>query len=160
MSINRSELAFNNLQGQKEFKYERGLWTPEITFATPGDVSVAYSTQRGFYVRMGMLCWIEFVIVTTTSFTWSTASGNLQVTNLPYTSYGDTNTYGAGTVYAYSNINRTNFTQLGAFANPDSTYIAFSIDGIGQGHDNVKATDMTSGTATTLGASFFYPIKE
>src|SRR3990167_5810415 len=35
--------------------YEEGTWTPVLTFATAGDLSVAYSVQVGSYVKIGNL---------------------------------------------------------------------------------------------------------
>ena len=35
--------------------YEEGTWTPTITFATPGNLSVAYTTQSGSYTKIGRM---------------------------------------------------------------------------------------------------------
>lgn len=40
--------------------YEEGTWTPVLTFATPGDLSVAYSTQAGSYTKIGRQVMVSF----------------------------------------------------------------------------------------------------
>jgi hypothetical protein len=65
--------------------YEEGTFTPAITFATPGDLSVAYSFQVGTYTKIGNRV-IASVNIVTSSFSFTTASGTLSITGLPYTS--------------------------------------------------------------------------
>jgi hypothetical protein len=69
--------------------YEEGTWTPAVTFATPGDVSVAYSTQSGRYTKVGRKVTCEFQIITS-SFTHGTAAGNFRITGLPFNVGHDT----------------------------------------------------------------------
>jgi hypothetical protein len=65
--------------------YVQGSFTPTLTFATPGDLSVVYSTRLANYIQIGKLITVSVSIITTT-FTWTTASGNLRITGLPFTS--------------------------------------------------------------------------
>lgn len=67
--------------------YEEGTWTPVLTFATPGDLSVVYSLQTGTYRKVGSIVTARFQIVTTT-FTHTTAAGALRITGLPFTAVG------------------------------------------------------------------------
>ena len=67
-----------------------GTWTPVVTFATPGDLAVVYNAQVGSYTKIGRLVTISCTISTTT-FTYTTASGNLQVTGLPFAAKTVTN---------------------------------------------------------------------
>ena len=64
--------------------YEEGTWTPVLTFATPGTVSVGYQAREGFYTKIGRFvhfsCFIQL-----NAFTKGTASGNLRVSGLPFT---------------------------------------------------------------------------
>lgn len=62
-----------------------GSWTPTLTAATPGDLSVVYLVRIGSYIKIGKLVFVWLNLQTTT-FTWTTASGNLQITGLPFTS--------------------------------------------------------------------------
>ncbi len=57
-------------------------WTPTMTFATPGDLSIAYTTQSGTYSRIGNIVCLTFVLAFAPTFT--TASGSFQVTGLPF----------------------------------------------------------------------------
>jgi len=63
---------------------ETGTFTPALTFTTPGDLSVTYTTQLGTYTKIGNVCyyWIEIV---TSAFTHTTASGNFRISGMPFT---------------------------------------------------------------------------
>ena len=63
--------------------YEKGTWTPGISFATPGDLSVTYSTQSGRYTKVGRAFMFDGTIVTS-AFTYTTATGSLRVSGLPF----------------------------------------------------------------------------
>ena len=55
-----------------------------LTFTTPGDLSVTYSTQVGRYTKIGNQVTLIGVI-TTSAFTHTTASGTLNITGAPFT---------------------------------------------------------------------------
>lgn len=77
-------------------------WTPVATFATPGDLSVVYSAQLGRYWRIGNLIFWNCQIQTTT-FTYTTASGNFRVTGLPVAAVaGNNQNYGACTMRGWA----------------------------------------------------------
>ena len=63
--------------------YEKGTFTPTITFATPGDLNVVYSLQSGLYTKIGRSFNFQ-IAATTTTFTYTTASGTLRVSGLPF----------------------------------------------------------------------------
>lgn len=69
--------------------YEEGSWTMGLTFATPGDLNVVYSAQTGRYTKAGR-AFLYDGTVTTTTFTYTTATGTLRVTGLPIASGGGT----------------------------------------------------------------------
>jgi hypothetical protein len=60
-----------------------GTWDPGLTFATPGDVNVVLSTHTGWWRKNGSVVTAGFELVTST-FTHTTASGNLKITGLPF----------------------------------------------------------------------------
>jgi hypothetical protein len=62
--------------------YEEGTWSPTITFATPGDLSVTYATQTGRYTKIGDVV-VANIDIQTSAFTHTTASGELRV-SLPF----------------------------------------------------------------------------
>lgn len=57
-------------------------WTPVVTFATPGDLSVSYSTQAGSGIRIGD--WVLLRGTLTFTPTYTTASGALEITGAPF----------------------------------------------------------------------------
>jgi hypothetical protein len=63
--------------------YEEGTWTPVFTFATPGNVSVTYSTRIASYTKIGRLCYLSLSILTAT-FTHTSASGDFQISGVPF----------------------------------------------------------------------------
>lgn len=64
--------------------YEEGTWTPVVSFTTPGDLTVVHSVQQGHYVRIGNLVTFTFRLNTST-FTYTTASGAMVISGLPFT---------------------------------------------------------------------------
>src|SRR5262245_32311518 len=57
-------------------------WTPTLTFATPGDLAVSYASRLGTLFTIGKFQILNFNI-TTSSFTFTTASGNLTISGVP-----------------------------------------------------------------------------
>jgi hypothetical protein len=66
--------------------YEEGTFTPTMTFATPGNLSVSYSVQNGVYTRIGRLVIFDIALIFTPTF--STASGNMHL-SLPFNAASD-----------------------------------------------------------------------
>jgi hypothetical protein len=60
-----------------------GAWTPMISFAAPGNLSVAYSVQTGRYTLQGDLVFLELKVAFTPTYT--TASGAFVITGFPAT---------------------------------------------------------------------------
>lgn len=65
--------------------YESATWTPEFSFITPGDLSVAYSTQSGIYTTIGNLVFITAYMIFVPTYT--TSSGNASL-SLPVAGVG------------------------------------------------------------------------
>ncbi len=57
------------------------VWSPTISFATPGDLSVSYAAQLGIYQRIGNTVILHFTIAFTPTYT--TASGIFRITGVP-----------------------------------------------------------------------------
>lgn len=67
-------------------RLRRGLWTPQVTFATPGDFSPTYDYQYGWYTKNGQM--VDFIVrVQFDTNAYTTASGAFRVlfNDLPYT---------------------------------------------------------------------------
>lgn len=65
-------------------------FTPTFTFGTPGDLSVVYAQQVGFYVPMGPIVFYRATLTCTPTFT--TSSGNALIAGLPITATSTTST--------------------------------------------------------------------
>jgi hypothetical protein len=64
--------------------YAVGTFTPTFSFGTPGDLSVSYVTQNGFYTKIGKLVFVNLQLVCTPTYT--TATGFVIIGGLPFTS--------------------------------------------------------------------------
>ncbi len=122
--------------------YEEGTWTPAITFATPGDLNVVYSTQFGHYTKIGKLVRVNYRVITST-FTHTTAAGALQMTGLPFTSQTTGgNEHGGALIYSQltqtagfngfvarivNNVTLVDFLQVGTAINTAVATIASAL---------------------------------
>ena len=134
--------------------YEEGTWTPVLTFATPGDLSVVYSAQYGAYVKIGKLVTVFFNIVTST-FTHTTASGNCTITGLPFTMENSDDLDSEGALI-FQGITKATYTQFTCRPQPNSTNMLIGAAGSGQGRTNVTATDMPSAGTVNLKGTVAY----
>lgn len=143
-SIQTFSWAFRNLVGQDKPR----AWTPAITFATAGDLSVAYSQQVGRIEKLGPLTIATFNLVTS-AFTHTTASGNLQMTGFPFTTVNITSLTTEGSM-RWTGITKANYTQVNPGISPNGTTIVFVASGSGQAFSNVTAANMPTGGAVAL----------
>ncbi len=122
--------------------YEEGTWTPAITFATPGDLSVAYGSRSGTYTKIGREVTVNFSLILS-SFTHSTASGNAQITGLPFTASAEiasgsiiANGITAANLYSfvvYTPGSAVTYLQLGATPNNGTASAAFTTANLASG---------------------------
>lgn len=125
-----------------------GTFTPAITFATPGDLAVTYSSQLGVWTRIGRLTHVS-IIIQTSAFTFTTASGNLQITGNPFTSEVSSR----GTC-EWAGITKASYTQvvsrlLGASGSATATF-NLGASGSGQPIANITAADMPTGGSVRI----------
>ncbi len=131
-----------------------GTWTPTLTFATPGNLSVAYSTQTGSYERIGRLVTVRFHIVTST-FTHTTASGLCQVTGLPFTAGEQCN---GGTSFV-ENVTKAGFDYVSWYIPNASTRLELQATRLTGGTSSgISAADMASGVTTILSGTVTYRV--
>ena len=125
-------------------------WTPALTFATPGNVSVTYTTQAGVYVRFGDLVVAFFDIITAT-FTHTTANSFLLVTGLPDVVINTPNSvsYGGGNTN-WQGITKANYTDITPHPAEGQTYCTLVASGSGQSRSSVQALDVPSGGSVSL----------
>lgn len=129
------------------------VWVPTLSFATPGDLNVVYSERAGFYVKVGQLVMVSFHMLTST-FTHTTAAGNLLVSGVPfapsglslYTSVGACRWQGITFAGA-----RVGSTQIVTRITNAQTFF-FDVSGSGIASAQVLAADMpTGGTVIVRG---------
>ena len=124
---------------------EEGLWTPDLTFSTPGNLVTVFGTALGWYTKIGRLVIVHFHLKSTT-FTHTTASGNCFITGLPFTSLSTT-FMDANGVFGWAGITVANYTQINLRINPNTTKFDLRINGSAQGVGGVTAAEMpTTGT--------------
>lgn len=131
-------------------------WTPVLTFATPGDLSVVYGAggQVGVYYKLGFLVYVKFVIATTT-FTHTTSSGDLQITGLPFTSFNDGQNYRLGNLQ-WTGITAAGYTDITPVLAPAASLITLRLSGSGQPIQNVTAAQAPSAGTVDLRGSLLY----
>ncbi len=136
---------------------QRDFWTPTLTFATPGNVSVAYTAQVGYYQRVGNLITANCNIVTS-AFTHTTASGELKITGLPYTAADYTEYHNIGTC-VWSGITKATYTQITPRIRPNEAFISFLASGSGVAASQVTANNMPTGGDVILRVAITYFIE-
>jgi hypothetical protein len=127
--------------------YQEGTWLPIITAGTPGNLSVAYGNQYGFYTKVGRLVTLSFVL-TTTTFTHNTASGNARITGV------DT---GSGSALPFPILSTTGYTAQGTLKYSGLTMDAtsFTIDlNSGNAYMLITGCKSTYGTQTAAITDF------
>jgi hypothetical protein len=130
-----------------------GSWTPVLTFATPGNLSVSYSSQVGAYTKVGRTYYLYFNIATS-AYTQTTASGALTITGLPATSSaGFPQSPGS---LIWGGITKASFTQVSPSINFSSNTMTFLASGSGQAASNVNAADMPTGGTIILRGQITY----
>lgn len=102
-------------------------WTPTVSCATPGDLSVSYALQTGYYAKLGPLSLVSFRLQFTPTYT--SASGALQIQGLPITSSAPANSTFAGNLYQAASFSWGSATSL--FCNNISPNAYLGIHGIG-----------------------------
>jgi hypothetical protein len=134
--------------------YEEGTWTPVLTFATPGNLSVAYSRQKGFYTKIGRLVTVSFDIETS-AFSFTTASGNLTISGLPFATVNDVD-YRAHSLVGFQGITKAGFTQFYAVLINNVTTMLVAGSGSAQGLAVLTTADTPTGGTPIFGGSVSY----
>ncbi len=140
-------LDADKLDGQEGVYYSAPFsWTPALTFATPGDLSVIYSTQTGIGHRNGRLTTLWATLITST-FTHATASGNLIITGNPDVADGSLAPVGN---CSFQGITKANYTQYTPSVAAGASNIQVQASGSAQGLDIIDTGDMPSGGTVAL----------
>lgn len=132
-----------------------GTWTPVLTCATPGNLSVAYATQIGRWWRDENRVTAYFN-VTTSTFTHTTASGNIFLSGLPYTSESTTNLNNVGSTLYSSMYSDTARPQLNPFVQSNSTVVRFAKSGPNVSVATAAITDFVTANTFNVTGSVTY----
>jgi hypothetical protein len=127
-----------------------GDWAPFFTFATPGNLVAVHSVQEGHWRRMGDLVW-WMARLTTSTFTFTTASGNLRVAGLPAQALVDTEG-----VAALSGWTKAGWTQVNSVVRGGTDYMELHLSGSGQAMLQVTNVESPTTSALVLRASGLY----
>ena len=133
--------------------YEEGSWTPTITFLTPGDLNVVYSTRLGTYTKVGGRVMLEQSVVCTT-FTYTTASGQLQILGHPFNISGVVGSIAIGFSQGFSTGADTEMT--GLFSSGGSGHLFYFCNRTTGGTSSLTTTQAPSGAAKQLYTSVTY----
>lgn len=131
--------------------YEEGTWTPTLTAATVGDLSVTYAVRTGNVTKIGRLVFVDWAIETST-FTHSTAAGEMRITGLPYTPPAAV----VGGNVVVQNWTNANFTILAPTVGSSPDRIVLTRSGSGQTPGIVAITEFASGNTTIITGSMMY----
>lgn len=133
-----------------------GTFTPTLTFATPGDLSVSYSTQEGRYQRIGNRC-RGSIYIDTSSFTHTTASGVFRIGGLPFPCSSSNSAHG-GSVNGWQGITKASYTQCGVIGRASNTEFNVFLSGSGQTFFQVTTAEVATGGTVKLRITFDYEI--
>lgn len=127
-------------------------FSPAITFATPGDLSVSYSQQVGNFVEVNNIVFFNIFLGFTPTFT--TASGQLRITNLPETAVNGEFTLPISLAQSFNFP--ANTTMLSAITIAGQSYATVVASGSGVAAANLTTTELTSSGNYFLTLSGFY----
>lgn len=126
--------------------FEFDTFTPVLTFSTPGDLSVVYVVQAGWYWRIGQLLHVIVRVQATPTFT--TASGNLRITGLPYPAHADIPFQFLPVQLSATGIAYPTGTYALATISGGASLFQFNTQGSAAAAGTVAAANVTSGVST------------
>lgn len=120
-----------------------------LTCATPGNLTVNYNVQKIDYIKKGTK--IDFTLeISTSLFTWSTASGNVSINGLPY----PMNNVAVGSLPVmatnFQGITKASYTQVAATTSGGSSALQLDASGSGQAVVALAIADFPSGGTVKL----------
>ena len=152
-----SQMAAFTLTSGSSPLFEEGTWTPQFTFATPGDLSVSYVAADGMYQRVGSLVTLIFRCLPVPVFT--TSSGAARVTGLPFPA--------SPSAFAINEpilcdggptLPPSGVTDYAAFVAPAATFFEIGMRGLGFSPTPLGATNISSGNGIFIRGSLRYMV--
>ena len=133
-------------------------YTPTITFATAGDLSVVYDEQVGFIGRLGNMLFV-FGEISTSTFTHTTASGALRISTPVAMRAVTGGVAWPGSLGRMRGITKANFTHFAPVWADNSAWLNITTGGSAQVPDSISTGDMpTGGTQVLLGWFVMAPV--
>jgi hypothetical protein len=130
-------------------------WTPVASFATAGDSSFTPSIQVGDATKIGREVLASFRYVGTVTHT--TASGNLQITGLPFTPATDANFTWDGTC-VFGGITKAGYTHVCTTLVSASATIVLTASGSAVAASVVVAADVPTGGTLVVRGTLRYRV--
>lgn len=130
-----------------------GTWTPAVTFATAGNLSVSYAVQAGRYSVVGDMVYVDVTLTFTPTF--STASGNLIITGLPVAANASNTGSPVGNALLSQGFHGYTPGSLTSALASTTTLLVRDNDPT-NGFFPITAANMTTGVAATLVLSLWY----
>lgn len=127
-------------------------WTPVLTFATPGNLSVTYSSQIGDYSVNGKVVTANFQIITS-AFTHTTASGVLEISGLPLASKSTGNGMGS---LEWGGVTKSAYTHLVPKVVAGDTRFRIVANGSAATPNTLLAADLPTGGSVRLVGALTY----
>ncbi len=134
--------------------YEEGTWTPALSFATPGNLSVTYSSTFGTYTKVGRMISISLRI-NTSAFTFTTAASFFQVTGLPFGAAGTFVHCGACVLSGYTKAG-ADMLIFETGGSTGGTFFYILSGGSGLDYAELTTAHVTSGSAKNVFGSGVY----
>ena len=131
-------------------------WTPTFSFTTPGNVNVTYISQHGNYSQIGNIVICAFSVLAS-SITYSTASGDFIIGNLPFTSANVNGNINSNAVSIVGFSYPASTTSILAIVGQNNNYMTFTTLG-SNALGNVTTTQVTSGSSVIAQGCIIYQI--
>jgi len=128
-------------------------WTPTVTFDTAGNLSIVYAVRYGLYIKQGQLV-VLHTYISTSTFTFTTASGGLRITGLPFPAQSTNDVAGGGLIWR--GITKASYTHMTPVIQGLTQSMYINASGSGQTPSTISATDTPSGGTLVLAFSLGY----
>ena len=138
--------------------YEEGAFTPTLTFATPGDLSVSYAAngQIGSYTRSGNRVTCN-IFIQTSAFTYTTATGALRIQGLPYLARNTVNAFSLGSC-VYQGITDAARPQICVRVDPGLNFLSLVSSGPGVPIAFASVANVATGSSIILIVTITYEV--
>lgn len=132
--------------------YAEGVWTPTFTCATPGNLAITYSIRAAAFTKIGRQVFANFVL-STSAFTWTTASGAINITGLPFATSAVSQIMGG---LDWSGITKAGYTTVNCVLSPATTFLQLVASGSALARIGLNIADFPSGGSVFLSGQISY----